>query len=115
MLTEFEEAALGMKAGEEKTFELNFPEDYGGEEVAGKTAEFEIKVSEVAEVKLPEFDAEMAKQLGQEDGDVEALKKEILESVKREGKARTQNMTKQSVMEALLKAVEVDIRSALSV
>src|SRR5690625_5270302 len=37
MLPEFEEAALGMKAGEEKTFELNFPEDYGGEEVAGKS------------------------------------------------------------------------------
>lgn len=113
MLPEFEEAAKGMKAGEEKTFELKFPEDYGGQEVAGKTAEFEIKVNEVAEVKLPEFDAEMAKQLGQEDGDVEKLKQEILENVKREVKARTQNLTKKSVMDALLKAAEFDVPSAL--
>src|SRR5699024_1806151 len=101
------------KAGEEKTFELSFPEDYGGEEVAGKTAEFEIKVSEVAEVKLPEFDEEMAKLLGQEDGDVEALKQEIRDNVTREVKARTQNLTKQSVMDALLKSVEFDVPSAL--
>ncbi|HLR82523.1 MAG TPA: trigger factor [Paenalcaligenes sp.] len=113
MLPEFEEAAMGMKAGEEKTFELSFPEDYGGEEVAGKTAEFEIKVSEVAEVKLPEFDEEMAKLLGQEDGDVEALKQEIRDNVTREVKARTQNLTKQSVMDALLKSVEFDVPSAL--
>src|SRR5690606_6974966 len=49
MLPEFEEAAKGMKAGEEKTFPLTFPEDYAGTEVAGKTAEFTIKITEVAE------------------------------------------------------------------
>src|SRR5690606_37923586 len=39
MLPEFETAVRGMKAGESKTFPLNFPEDYGSKEVAGKTAE----------------------------------------------------------------------------
>lgn len=113
MLPEFEEATIGLKAGEEKTFELTFPEDYGGEEVAGKTAEFTIKVTEVAEMLLPDFDEDMARELGQEDGDVEALKKEILENVQREVKARTQNRTKQSVMDALVKAAEFDIPQAL--
>src|SRR5690625_233082 len=113
MLPEFEEATIGIKAGEEKTFELTFPEDYGGEEVAGKTAEFTIKVTEVAEMLLPDFDEDMARELGQEDGDVEALKKEILENVQREVKARTQNRTKQSVMDALVKAAEFDIPQAL--
>jgi len=113
MLPEFEAAATGMKAGEEKTFELTFPEDYGGEEVAGKTAEFTIKLTEVAEAKLPEFDSEMARTLGQEDGDVEALKADIRNNIEREVKARTQNRTKQSVMDALIGAVEFDLPTAL--
>ncbi|MDK6203721.1 trigger factor, partial [Oligella urethralis] len=66
MLPEFEEAAKGLKAGEEKTFELNFPEDYQGQEVAGKTAEFTLKLKEVAVPELPEVDADFAKSLGQE-------------------------------------------------
>ena len=39
MLPEFEAAALGLKAGESKSFELKFPEDYHGKDVAGKTAD----------------------------------------------------------------------------
>jgi len=113
MLPEFEQATIGMAAGEEKTFDLTFPEDYGGEEVAGKTAQFEIKVTEVAQQQLPEFDEEMARTLGQEDGDIESLKKDIQANIEREVKARTDNRTKQSVMDALLGAVSFDIPEAL--
>src|SRR5690606_23790339 len=58
MLPEFEEAVAGMKAGEEKTFPLEFPADYGGAEVAGKTAQFAITVTEVAKAVLPEVNDE---------------------------------------------------------
>src|SRR5690625_7878619 len=74
MLPEFEEATVGIKAGEEKTFELTFPEDYGGEEVAVKNAEFTIKVTEVAEVLLPDFDEVMGRELGMGAGAVVALR-----------------------------------------
>ncbi|MDO5667419.1 MAG: trigger factor [Alcaligenaceae bacterium] len=113
MLPEFEEAAKGLKAGEEKTFELNFPEDYQGQEVAGKTAEFTISVKEVAVAVLPEVDSEFAKTLGQEDGDVEKLRAEILANIKREGDNRLLQRTKSGVLEALVNATEFEVPTAL--
>lgn len=113
MLPEFEEAASGLKAGEEKTFELNFPEDYQGQEVAGKTAEFTITVKEVAAPVLPEVDADFAKSLGQEEGDVEKLREEILANIKREGDNRLMQRTKSAVLDALVNAVEFDVPTPL--
>ena len=113
MLPEFEEAVTGMKAGEEKTFPLNFPEDYGSAEVAGKTAEFTITVREVAEAILPEIDAEFAKQLGQPEGDVEKLLADVRANIEREVKARAQARTKGSVMDALAGACTFDVPKAL--
>ncbi|MFM7008605.1 MAG: trigger factor, partial [Betaproteobacteria bacterium] len=89
MLPEFEAAARGMKAGESKVFPLAFPADYGGKDVAGKTAEFTIHVKEVAEPVLPVIDAEFAKSLGQTEGDVEKLLADIRGNIEREVKART--------------------------
>ncbi len=113
MLPEFETAVQGMKAGEEKTFPLAFPADYGGTEVAGKTAQFEITVTEVAEAVLPEMNAEFAKMLGQAEGDVEALKADIRSNVEREVKARVQARTKASVMDALAGASTFELPKAL--
>ena len=113
MLPEFEEAAQGLKAGEEKTFELNFPEDYQGQEVAGKTAEFTITVKEVAVPVLPEVDAEFAKSLGQEEGDVEKLREEILSNIKREGENRLMQRTKGAVLDVLVNAADFEVPTAL--
>jgi len=113
MLPEFEAATQGMKAGETKTFPLPFPEDYAGKEVAGKTAEFTITVTEVAEAILPAFDADLAKELGQADGDVQALRADIRKNVEREVKARTLARTKANVMEALANASHFDVPKAL--
>ena len=113
MLPEFEEAVAGMKAGEEKTFPLEFPADYGGAEVAGKTAQFAITVTEVAKAVLPEVNDEFAKTLGQQEGDVEALLKDIRENIEREVKARVLARTKASVMDALLAATQFDVPKAL--
>ena len=60
VLPEFEEALKGVKGGEEKTATVNFPDDYQGEDVAGKTAEFTIKVREVREKELPELNDDFA-------------------------------------------------------
>ena len=113
MLPEFEAAAKGLKAGETKVFPLSFPEDYQGQEVAGKTAEFTITVKEVAEGVLPELDGEFAKALGQAEGDVEKLKADIRTNIEREVKARLQGRTKASVMDALLEAGQFDVPKAL--
>ncbi|MFT0850024.1 trigger factor [Achromobacter sp. F4_2707] len=113
MLPEFETAVTGMKAGEEKTFPLTFPEEYGSEEVAGKTAEFTITVREVAEGILPEVDAEFAKQLGQPEGDVEKLLADVRTNIEREVKARVQARNKGSVMDALVAACSFDVPKSL--
>ena len=64
LLADFEAALEGMKTGDSKGFDLKFPDDYHGKDVAGKTAHFDVTVSEVAAPKLPEIDAEFAKSLG---------------------------------------------------
>ncbi len=113
MLPEFETAVTGLKAGDSQTFPLSFPEDYGSQEVAGKTAEFTITVREVAEGVLPEIDAEFAKQLGQAEGDVEKLRADIRANIEREVKARAHARTKGSVMDALVAACSFDVPKSL--
>ncbi|NYT79373.1 trigger factor [Alcaligenaceae bacterium] len=113
MLPEFETAVRGMKAGESKTFPLSFPEEYGSKEVAGKTAEFAITVTEVAEPILPELDAEFAKSLGQQEGDVEKLLADVRANIEREVKARTHARTKASVMDAMAEASTFDVPKSL--
>ncbi len=113
MLPEFETAVRGMKAGESKTFPLSFPEEYGSKEVAGKTAEFKITVTEVAEPVLPEMNSEFAKSLGQPEGDVEKLLADVRANIEREVKSRAQARTKSSVMDALIAACSFDVPKSL--
>ncbi|MBE0592145.1 MAG: trigger factor, partial [Gemmatimonadales bacterium] len=77
MLPDFEAAVRGMKAGESRTAPVAFPEDYGSKELAGKTASFEITTRKVEEPVLPTVDADFARELGQADGDVEAMRQDI--------------------------------------
>ena len=100
MLPDFEAALIGMKAAEEKTFDLTFPADYQ-QELAGKTVQFNVKVKVVNAPKLPPIDAEFAKSLGVMNGDVAKMRAEIKSNLDRELKKRIQSKTKDQVMEAL--------------
>src|SRR3954447_12596817 len=60
VLPELEKALVGAKPGDERQATVPFPEDYPAEEVAGKAAEFDVKVKEVREKELPELDDEFA-------------------------------------------------------
>ena len=112
MLPEFEAGVLGLKEGESKDVEVNFPEDYHGKEVAGKTAVFTITVHNVAEPVLPEVDADFAKALGIADGDVAKMREEIKKNVAREVKRRVDARNTEAVMEALRKAHSFDLPQA---
>lgn len=109
MLKEFEEAVKGMKVGETKTFQLTFPEDYHGKDVAGKLADFLITVKKMEEQVLPEVNDELAKALGVSGATVDALKTDIKTNLEREVKFRLLNRNKQAVLEALDKAAELDL------
>ncbi len=97
MLPDFEAALVGMKAGEQKTFPLVFPQDYA-EAVKGKTADFTVTVNQVAEPRPPELDAEFAKTLGVDDGDVARLKREVRENMEKEVGKRVKAAVKEQVM-----------------
>jgi len=113
LLADFEAALRGMQAGDVKTFELRFPDDYHGKDVAGKTATFEVTVSEIAVPKLPEIDSEFAKTLGVVDGDVAKMRIEIKGNLEREVKTRLKSRVKEQVMQALLDATKVEVPKAL--
>ncbi|OIR14588.1 trigger factor [mine drainage metagenome] len=113
MLPDFEKAILGMKAGETKSFDMTFPADYHGKEVAGKQVTFTITVHAVEEAHLPEVDAEFAKSLGAADGDVAKLKEEIRDNVGREAERRVKVRNKDNAMEVLLKIAQLEVPKAL--
>jgi len=113
MLPDFETAVEGLKAGESKTFDMSFPEDYFAKDMAGKQVQFEVTVKEVQAAKLPEVDAEFAKSMGIADGDVAKMRGEIEANLQREVKRRIEARTKDQVMEALLKANPITIPNAL--
>lgn len=113
LLPDFESQLAGMKAGDAKTFEVRFPDDYHGKDVAGKTATFEVSVSEVAAPKLPEVDGEFAKSLAVADGDIGKMRSEIKANLEREVKSRLKMRVKEQVMQALIGVTQVEVPKSL--
>ena len=113
MLAAFEDAVRGMKAGDSKTFPLQFPDDYQGKDVAGKEADFMVTLKKIEVQHLPPVNEALAKALGIKDGTVEALRADIKRNLEREVKFRVMARNKAAAMEALAKAAELDIPATL--
>ena len=113
LLKDFESALEGMKAGESKSFDLTFPADYFGKDVAGKTATFEVTVKSVHEAQMPELDDAFAHSMGVEQGGMAKLKEDIADNLKREAKRRIQSRVKEQVVDALLKATPFEVPKGL--
>ena len=113
MLPTFEEAVRGMKAGESKTFPLQFPADYQGKDVAGKEADFMVTLKKIEVQHLPEVNEALAKALGIKEGTVEALRADIKRNLEREVKFRVLARNKAAVMDALVASAELDVPAAL--
>ena len=113
MLPEFEAAARGMAPGEEKSFELTFPADYHGKEVAGKTASFAMTLKKIEEPRIPEVDADFAKALGVADGDTGKMRSEVRANVEREVKKRAEARTKEQALQALLAVTPLEVPKSL--
>ena len=113
MLPDFEAAAEGLAAGQAKAFEMKFPEDYHGKEVAGKTASFALTVNLVEAPSLPALDAEFAKSLGVADGDLGKMRAEIKANVEREVAKRIKSRTKAQALQALHDSTPIELPRAL--
>ncbi|MFO7581975.1 trigger factor [Guyparkeria sp.] len=111
MLPDFEKGLKGIKPGEPVTIEVNFPEDYQAEHLAGKTAEFEIEATKVEEQDLPEVDDEFAKKFGAESA--EKLREDVRENMERELKQTMRRRNKDRTIESLTDSLEFDVPSSL--
>lgn len=113
MLPEFEAAVTGMKAGETKSFDMTFPADYHGKDVAGKQVTFTITLNKVEAPRLPDVDAKFAESVGVADGDVSKLESEIRSNLQREVVRRLKARNKEAAMDLLLKVTKFDLPKAL--
>lgn len=114
MIEGFESGLLGAGAGETRTLEVKFPDDYRAQHLAGKDAVFEVKVLRVSEPQLPEVDDEFVKAFGVEDGSVEALRADVGKNMRQELKQKLRSITKERVMDVLIAANPMDIPKALA-
>lgn len=113
MLPEFEAGLEGISVGEEKTVEVNFPDDYHGKDVAGKTALFTLKATKVSEPKLPEIDAEFIKAFGVEDGDLDKFRSDVRSNMEKELEQRVKQKVKNAALDALLAVNDIIAPSAM--
>lgn len=113
MIEGFEEGLVGAKAGESRTLELTFPEDYRAEHLAGKPAKFEVEVIKVSESVLPEVNEEFIKAFGISEDGVEGFYKEIRANMTRELEDKIRTQVKEQAMDALLEANQLDVPKAL--
>ena len=113
MLKEFEEAVVGMKLGESKTFPLHFPEDYQGREVAGKTADFLVTLKKLEASHLPEVTDDLAKSLSVASATVDGLRADIRQNLEREVKFRLLGRNKQAALDALVAHAELELPNAI--
>ncbi len=113
MIPGFEKEITGMKAGEEKTIKVTFPDDYHAENLKGKEAEFDIVVHKTEGSVLPKVDEEFAKLFGVQEGGVDALRAEVSKNMARELTQAVKGKVKEQVIEGLLAGHEVGLPSAL--
>jgi trigger factor len=113
MLEQFDQAVRGMKVGESKTFPLQFPADYHGQDVAGKEADFRVSVTKIEAQKMPDVDEAFAKSLGIEDATVQGLRDSVKNNLQREVRQRVLARNKAAVMDALVNASQLDLPKAL--
>lgn len=113
MLPEFDAQLAGVSAGDSKTFDLTFPIEYHAQNLAGQTVQFEILVKKVEAARLPEIDADFARALGVEDGDVAKMRGEIRGNLEREIKRRVRAALHTNMFNMLETAAQFDVPRSL--
>ncbi|MBH3441634.1 MULTISPECIES: trigger factor [Pseudomonas] len=113
MIPGFEEGLVGAKAGEERVLNLTFPEDYQNLDLAGKTAEFTVKVTKVSAPQLPEMNEEFFAQFGVQESTLEGFRAEVRKNMDRELRQAIKNKVKNQVMDGLIAANPIEVPAAL--
>ncbi|NLD14756.1 MAG: trigger factor [Gammaproteobacteria bacterium] len=113
MIPGFEEALEGATAGEERVITPTFPENYQNAELAGKQAEFTVKINAVEEPAMPELDEQFFTLFGMSEGGLEGFRTEVRKNMERELKQALTGKLKAQVMDGLLAQNEIEVPKAL--
>lgn len=113
MIPGFEDALVGVKAGEERVINPTFPEDYQNLDLAGKTAEFTVTVNSVSAPQLPELNDDFFALFGVKEGGLDGFRAEVRKNMERELRQAVKSKIKNQVMEGLLGANPVEVPKAL--
>ena len=108
----FEDQVIGMKKGEEKTIDVTFPENYGGVKLAGKAAQFKVKINAIQIKEAVELNDDLAKKMlaGDENATLDALKEKVKEQLESEAMSTLYNdELKPNLMEAFVTAFTIDL------
>jgi trigger factor len=107
----FEEQLTGASAGDERTVEVTFPDDYGAEELAGNDAEFAVTVKEVKAKELPPVDDELAAEAGFDT--LDELREDIRERLSEAEERRVDAEFREAVLDSAVANAKVDVPEAL--
>jgi trigger factor len=113
LLTELEAAVTSASAGDTRTATVRYPEAHANKALAGRTAEFTVRVKKVQEQSLPAVDEEFCRAFGVEDGSVEALRAEVRKSMEHEVGEVVRNRLRAQVMDALYRDNPIEVPRAL--
>jgi trigger factor len=109
----FEEQLVGKKSGEETEITVTFPEEYHSEELAGKEAQFKVKIHDIKTKELPELDDEFAKDADDEVESLDALKEKIKNRLQEQKTQDAENNKRQTLVEKASENAEVVIPDAM--
>jgi trigger factor len=111
-MPEFNENLRGASAGEEKTFEVKYPEDSSDKRLAGQTFDYTVKVLSLKQKSLPELNDEFAKELG-EFTSIDDVKKRIRENMEEEKRHTAEHEAKDKLVAELVKRNHFEVPEAM--
>ncbi len=109
---EFTQNLTGAAAGDERTFDVSYPEDISDKRLAGKTFVYEVKVQAIKHKSLPELNDDFAKELG-EFTSLDAVRKQIRENMEAEKRHTAEHEAKDKLVAELVKRNDFEVPEAL--
>src|SRR5215208_1754822 len=107
----FEEQLLGAAAGDERTVQVTFPDEYGAEDLAGNEAEFAVTVKEVKAKELPEVDDDLATEAGFDT--LDELREDIGTRLREVEERRIDAEFREAALDSVVKNAKLDVPEAL--
>ena len=111
-MPEFTEHLRGTAAGEEKTFEVRYPEDASDKRLAGRVFDYTVKVLSIKRKNLPELNDAFAKELGEFTG-IEDVRKRVRENIEAEKKHTAEHESKDKLIAELVKRNDFEVPEAM--